>query len=313
MNFYQLVTAIQDYTENNFPTTYLANGAVISTAQQINRFIEQAELRIYNTVQLPSLRKNVIGTVTSSNSYLSAPSDYLATFSLAVIDPATGEYEYLLNKDVNFIRQSYPAPNNLGKPKYYSIFGSQYETPNELSFIMGPTPDQNYRVELHYYYYPVSIVQNAIGSLGTITNPGSGYVDGTYTNLPALGSSGDGALINLVVSGGIVVSATVSYGGSGYQAGQPLSATIGSAGSGFSVLVSSVKNPTGTTWLGDNFDTVLLYGSLVEAYTYMKGEADMLQLYNQKYTEALAQLKRLGDGLERGDAYRDGQARVKVN
>lgn len=313
MNYYQLVTAIQDYTENNFPTTYLANGAVISTTQQINRFIEQAELRIYNTVQLPSLRKNVIGTVTSSNSYLSAPSDYLATFSLAVIDPATGSYEYLLNKDVNFIRQSYPVPNNLGKPKYYSIFGSQYETPNELSFIMGPTPDQNYRVELHYYYYPVSIVQNAIGSLGTITNPGSGYVDGTYTNLPALGSSGDGALINLVVSGGIVVSATVSYGGSGYQAGQPLSATIGSAGSGFSVLVSSVKNPTGTTWLGDNFDTVLLYGALVEAYTYMKGEADMLQLYNQKYTEALAQLKRLGDGLERGDAYRDGQARVKVN
>lgn len=313
MNYYQLVTAIEDYTENNFPTTYLANGAVISPSQQINRFIEQAELRIYNTVQLPSLRKNVIGTVTSSNSYLSAPSDYLATFSLAVIDPATGSYEYLLNKDVNFIRQSYPVPNNLGMPKYYAIFGSQYETPNELSFIMGPTPDQNYRVELHYYYYPVSIVQNAIGSLGTITNPGSGYVDGIYTNLPALGSSGDGALINLVVSGGIVVSATISYGGSGYQAGQPLSATIGSAGSGFSVLVSSVKNPTGTTWLGDNFDTVLLYGALVEAYTYMKGEADMLQLYNQKYTEALAQLKRLGDGLERGDAYRDGQARVKVN
>lgn len=313
MNYYQLVSAVQDYSENNFPVTYLANGQTVSSAQQINRFIEQAELRIYNTVQIPALRKNVTGTATTNTPYLACPDDYLSSFSLAAIDPVTGEYEYLLNKDVNYIRQAYPNPTDTGKPRHYALFGPRFNATNELSFILGPTPDSNYRMELHYYYYPVSIVQNQIGSLGAITNPGSGYTNGVYTNLPATGGTGEGALLNVTVANNIVTAATLSYGGSGYTAGDSLTATIGSIGSGFAVTVSSVNNPTGTSWLGDNFDTVLLYGTLVEAYTYMKGEADMVQLYNNKYAEALQQLNRLGTGLERGDAYRDGQAKIKVN
>lgn len=313
MNYYQLQSAIQDYTENQFPLTVLANGNTISPTQQINRFIEQAELRIYNTVQLPSLRKNVTGTVSSNNPYLSCPDDFLSSFSLAAIDPVSGEYEYLLNKDVNFIRQSYPSPTDTGKPRYYALFGPRFNAPTELSFILGPTPNQNYNVELHYYYYPVSIIQNAIESLGSITNPGSGYVNGAYTNLSAIGGTGEGALLDITVSSGIVTSVTIAYPGSGYNVGDSLTATIGSSGSGFAVPISSISNPTGTSWLGDNFDTVLLYGCLVEAYTYMKGETDMMTLYNQKYTEAMQQLNRLGTGLERGDAYRDGQAKIKVN
>lgn len=313
MNYYQLLSAIQDYTENQFPLTTLADGYTISPTQQINRFIEQAELRIYNTVQIPALRKNVTGTVTPNTPYLACPDDYLSSFSMAAIDPTTGEYEYLLNKDVNFIRQSYPSPTDTGKPKYYALFGPRYGNKNELSFILGPTPNQIYSMELHYYFYPVSIVQNQIGSLGAITNPGSGYTNGVYTNLPAIGGSGDGALLNVTVANNIVTSATISYGGSGYTQGDSLTATIGTVGSGFAVTISSVNNPTGTSWLGDNFDTVLLYGSLVEAYTYMKGETDMMTLYNTKYTEALAQLKRLGDGLERNDAYRKGQTSLQYN
>jgi len=313
MNYYQLQSAIQDYTENQFPLTVLANGNTVSAAQQINRFIEQAELRIFNTVQLPSLRKNVTGTVTTNIPYLSCPDDFLSSFSMAAIDPVTGEYEYLLNKDVNFIRQSYPSPTDTGKPRYYALFGSQYTNKNELSFILGPTPNQSYSVELHYYYYPISIIQSAIASLGPISNPGSGYTTGTYNNLTAVGGSGDGALINVTVAGGIVTNVQLSYAGSGYTAGDTLTATIGSIGSGFATSVGTINNPAGTSWLGDNFDTVLLYGCLVEAYTYMKGETDMMALYNQKYTEALQQLNRLGTGLERGDAYRDGQAKIKVN
>jgi hypothetical protein len=200
-------------------------------------FVQQAEQRIYNSVQFPSIRKNMTGVVSSTTPYLSAPDDYLATYSLAVITDvtggnlATGTYEYLLNKDVNFIRQAYPTPNDKGVPRYYALFGpavSGSTITNELTFIVGPTPDANYNVELHYYYYPQSIVT------------------------------------------------------------------------------------AGTSWLGDNFDSVLLYGSLVEAYTYMKGETDMMQLYNAKYLEALALAKRLGDGMERQDAYRSGQYRQKV-
>jgi hypothetical protein len=232
---------------------------------------------------------------------------------LAAIDPVTNEYEFLLNKDVNFIRQSYPSPTDTGKPRYYALFGPRFNAKNELSFILGPTPNQVYSVELHYYYYPVSIVQSQIGSLGAITNPGAGYTNGVYNNLPVIGGSGEGALINVTVENNIVTSATLSYGGSGYTQGDSLTATIGSIGSGFAVTVSSVNNLTGNSWLGDNFDTVLLYGSLVEAYTYMKGETDMMTLYNTKYGEALQQLNRLGTGLERGDAYRDGQAKIKVN
>ena len=231
MTYSELITAIQTYTENTFPATTLADSTVVSSTTQLNRFITQAEQRIYNTVQFPSLRKNVTGSVTTSNKYLSCPEDFLSTYSLAVID-GSGNYEYLLNKDVNFIRQAYPNPTtDTGLPKYYALFGptvSGSSISNELSFIVGPTPDASYAVELHYYYYPESI---------TVTS-------------------------------------------------------------------------SGQTWLGDNFDTVLLYGSLVEAYTYMKGEADIIGLYDTKYKEALALAKRLGDGLERSDAYRSGQARV---
>lgn len=225
MNYSALVTAIQTYTENQFPATYLADGTAISSTQQINRFIEQAEQRIYNSVQFPSLRRNVTGFTTPSNKYLACPNDFLAVYSMAVIS-ATGEYTYLLNKDVNFIREAYPQPSDTGSPKYYGLFGPSYYNSAELTFILGPTPDILYNVELHYFYYPESIVT------------------------------------------------------------------------------------ANTSWLGDNFDTVLLYGCLVEAYTFMKGEQDLIALYNQKYMEALALAKRLGDGLERSDAYRSGQARV---
>ena len=231
MNYASLVSAIETYTENTFPSTTLADGTVVSSATQINLFITQAEQRIYNSVQFPSLRKNVTGTLTTSNKYLSTPNDFLATYSIAVIDPVTGAYTYLLNKDVNFIREAYPTPTSTGTPKYYALFGptvSSGTITTELSFIVGPTPDAAYSAELHYYYYPESITVAA----------------------------------------------------------------------------------DSRTWLGDNFDTVLLYASLVEAYTYMKGEQDMMGLYNGKYQEALALAKRLGDGLERSDGYRSGQYRL---
>ena len=219
MKYAALVTAISTYTENTFPTTAM------------NTFITQAEQRIYNTIQFPSLRKNVTGTVTASNKYLSCPDDFLAVHSIAVFPVAGGDYTFLLNKDVNFIREAYPNPTSTGQPKYYALFGPTTNASlptNELSFILGPTPDTTYSAELHYFYYPESITT---------------------------------AL---------------------------------------------------TTWLGDNFDSVLLYGSLVEAYTYMKGEADIMAFYDAKYKEAVALAKRLGDGMERQDAYRSGQYRQQV-
>lgn len=217
MNYTELKNAIIAYTENQDP----------SFEAEIPVFVKQAEQRIYNSVQFPSLRKNVTGSTTSSNKYLACPNDFLAVYSMAVVD-GTGRYEYLLNKDVNFIRQAYPAPTSTGLPKYYALFGPQSSDIKELTFILGPTPDATYTVELHYFFYPESIVT------------------------------------------------------------------------------------AGQTWLGDNLDSVLLYGSLVEAYTYMKGEPDMLKLYNEKYIEAVALAKRLGDGMERQDAYRNGQVRVQV-
>lgn len=312
MDYNQLFVSVQNYTENQFPDTYLANGTTVSPMQQINRLIQQAEQKIYNSVQIPPLRKNVTGNVTPNTPYLACPDDYLSSFSLAAIDPLTGAYEYLLNKDVNFIRQAYPPPNSTGMPKYYSLFGPRYTAKNELSFLLGPTPDANYQMELHYYAYPVSIVQNVAATLGTITNPGSGYTDGFYTNVAAIGNVGDGALLNITVSGGIVTAVSLAYGGSGYNVGNVLSATIGTSGSGFAVPIATVDNPTGTSWIGDNFDSVLLNGTLAEAATYMKQEPDMVQLYTQRFQESLMQLNRLGTGLERGDAYRDGQARIKV-
>ena len=217
MNYTALSAAIQAYTENT-EADFVA---------EIPVFVQQAEQRIYNTVQFPSIRKNVTGSTSANNKYLGCPSDFLAVYSMAVVD-GTGAYEYLLNKDVNFIRQAYPQPTDTAIPKYYALFGAQTNDVNELTFILGPTPDATYGVELHYYDYTESIVT------------------------------------------------------------------------------------AGTTWLGDNFDSVLLYGSLVEAYTYMKGEQDMMALYNGKYQEALALAKRLGDGMERQDAYRSGQYRQAV-
>lgn len=216
MNYTELCANIQDYTENTF------------TADELATFTKMAEQRIYNTVQLPNLRKNVTGTLTSGNKYLACPTDFLAVYSLAVIN-TDGSYEYLLNKDVNFIRQAYPTPTDTGTPAHYAIFGPESTNDNELTFIVGPTPDANYAAELHYFYYPESIVT------------------------------------------------------------------------------------AGTSWLGDNFDSALLNACLLEAITFMKGEQDMVALYNERYVQSIALLKNLGDGKDRMDAYRDGQVRIKVS
>ena len=304
MNYLELYQAIQDYSEN---TESLF-------VQNIPRFIMEAEERIYNSVQLPALRKNVTGNTSSSNPYLSIPSDYLSTYSLAVID-ATGSYNYLLNKDVNFIRAAYPKATTTGLPQYYATFGTQYSDATSLSFILGPTPDSNYQVEMHYFYYPVSIVQSVITTT-TISNAGSSYTTGTYENVALSGGSGTGALATITVSGGAITNVAIINGGSLYVVGDILTAsaaTIGNTGSNFSITVTGVDNSAGTSWLGINYDPVLLYGAMREAMLFMKGEQDLVAYYEQKYQEALGQLKRLGDGLERGDAYRDGQTKLKVN
>jgi hypothetical protein len=301
MNYVQLYQAIQDYSENT-ESLFVGN---------IARFVQEAEDRIYNSVQIPSLRKNVTGTLTASNKYLSCPDDYLSTYSMAVID-TDGSYKYLLNKDVNFIREAYPTPTSTGFPRYYALFGSQYSNPNELSFILGPTPDSSYTTELHYFYYPVSIVQGAILNIGTITG-GSLYTNGNYSNVPLTGGSGSGATANITVSGQTVTSVTIKNSGNFYVAGDVLSCSntyVGGSGSGLIIPVSSVNNTAGTSWLGDNYDPVLFYGAMREAMLFMKGEQDLVKYYEDKYTEALAQLNRLGSGLERGDAYRDGQYRI---
>ena len=218
MNYSELTAAVESYLQNDFSPT------------EMSTFVKQAEQRIYNSIQFSYLRKNVTGTLTTSNKYLSAPADFLSVYSMAVVK-ANGEYQYLINKDVNFIREVYPTPTSTGLPKYYAIFGPTVVTStitDELSFIVGPTPDSGYAVELHYYYYPESIVD------------------------------------------------------------------------------------AGTSWLGDNVDSVLLYGTLVEAYTFLKGEQDLVQLYDTKYKEALMLAKQLGDGKQRGDSYRDGQVKYPV-
>ena len=299
MYYSDLVTAVNAYIENNFPTA------------DMNRMIEQAEQRIYNTVQLPSLRRNVYGTVTSTNPYLSAPADFLSVYSLAVypVDGSTGNYLYLLNKDVNFIREAYPNPSATGQPKHYAIFGPQSSNESYLTFIIGPTPNMAYTAELHYYYYPTSIIQAAIATV-TFT-VGSGYTNGTYYNVALTGGTGNSATATIVVSGGVVTAVTIVSRGCYYVVGDALTASI--TGGTVAITVATINNQYGETWLGDNFDSALLNGTLVEAITYTKGEDNMLKLYQDRYVQAIALLKNLGDGKLRMDAYRDGQVRIAVS
>lgn len=215
MNYTELKTAVEDYVENTFSATDFAN------------MTELAEQKIYNAVQLPALRKNVTGTLTQGNKYLSAPTDFLSVFSLAVVD-GSGNYSYLLNKDVNFIREAYPNASTQGTPKYYALFGPDSSNPDELTFILGPTPSAALTAELHYFYYPQSIVT------------------------------------------------------------------------------------ANTSWLGDNFDSVLFNAVMVEAARFMKQEQDILAMYNEQFVQSLALLKNLGDGKNRQDAYRSGQTRTQV-
>jgi hypothetical protein len=305
MNYVQLYQAIQDYAETT-EQLFVAN---------IPRFVQEAEERIYNSVQLPSLRKNVTGSLTSGNKYLSLPNDWLSTYSFAIVN-ADGTYEYLLNKDVNYIRQAFPSPTDTGTPTHYALFGSQYSSANELSLILGPTPDAGYTAELHYFYYPVTIVQGQISVISS-TTVGSLYVPGVYENVSLTGGSGSGATATIVInSSGAVSSITLNEGGQFYTVGNVLSAAtanLGGAGSGFTATVTVVSNTTGTSWLGDNYDPVLFYGAMREAMIFQKQEPDVIKNYEDKYQEAMQQLKRLGDGLERGDAYRDGQTKLRVN
>ena len=308
MNYLQLQQAIQNYAENT-ESLFVAS---------IPTFIQEAEERIYNTVQIPSLRKNVDGTLTTYNPYVALPVDWLSPYSIAVVD-ANGNYNYLLNKDVNFIREAYPNAGNAyaGLPRYYALFGSQYSSINELTLILGPSPDANYMVEMHYYYYPPTIVQGQITNLNASFTAGSGYTNGVYTQVPLTGGNGVNANATIVISGNSVTSITIDDGGSLYVVGDSLgfnASAIGAGnGSGFAITVTTISNATGTSWLGNNYDPVLFYGAMREAMIFMKGEQDMVAYYEQKYQEAVAQLNRLGTGLERGDAYRDGQAKIKVN
>jgi hypothetical protein len=218
MNYTQLPASIKAYAENDFPQAVGAGG--LTSAEQIARFVQQAEQRIYNSIQFPALRKNVTGNATLNNKYLATPVDWLATFSLARIN-ADGSYEYLLNKDVNFIREAFPFPATSGAPTHYAIF-------DENTFILGPTPDASYSMELHYFYYPTSITT------------------------------------------------------------------------------------AGTSWLGDNLDSLLLYGSLLEAASFMKSDPDTVKNYMERYNEAFVMAKQLGDGKDRQDMYRTLQVRYPV-
>ena len=304
MNYATLYNSIQAYAENT-EQLFVANIPV---------FVQEAETRIYNSVQIPALRKNVTGTATANNKYLSLPNDWLSNYSIAMVD-STGNYSYLLNKDVNFIREAYPTPTATGEPQYYALFGSQYGNLNEMSLILGPTPDQNYTVEMHYYYYPPTIVQGQITGTGSL-NGGSLYTNGVYQNIALTGGSGNGAIADIVIVGQTIVSCSITFGGQFYVVGDVLTVpntSIGNSGSGFSITVASITNTAGTSWLGENYDPVLFYGAMREAIVFMKGEQDMVTYYEKMYQEALMQLKRLGDGLERGDAYRDGQLKLNVS
>lgn len=232
MNYTTLFQTVKNYCENEFPATTFTGTDGTTTVTtlsntQVNTFITEAETRIYNAVNIPALRKNVTGIISSGNPYLSLPTDWLSAYSIAVID-TSGNYIFLLNKDVNFIREAYPNSTQTGTPKFYSLFGTQLNNNYALSYLLGPTPDQSYSVEMHYFYYPQSIVT------------------------------------------------------------------------------------AGESWLGDNYDPVLLYGAMLEAAVYMKAETDIITMYKAKYDEAINELKRLCDALERGDAYRDGQLKLNA-
>jgi len=232
VNYTQLFNTVKTFTENEFPSTTFTGTDGVTTVTtlsntQVNTFIQQAETRIYNAINIPALRKNVTGTLSANNPYLSLPTDWLSAYSIAVID-GTGNYSYILNKDVSYIREAYPGPTSTGLPKYYALFGTQLSNNYALSYILGPTPDQAYGVEMHYFYYPPSIVA------------------------------------------------------------------------------------AGESWLGDNYDPVLLYGALLEAAIFMKAEADMATMYKAKLDEAMSELRRLCDALERGDSYRDGQLKLNA-
>lgn len=308
MQYTELASNVEDIVENSF------------TDAQMAMFVRQAEQVIYNSVQIANLRKNQYAQLSANNQYLSAPNDFISVYSLAVItgvtggDINTGTYEYLLNKDVNFIREAYPPPNSKGRPRHYAIFGPQYNLDTELSFILGPTPDAAYYVELHYYYYPESIVQGAIATLGSIT-AGSSYTNGTYFGVSLTGGSGSGATAKIVVSGGAVTSVTLQNPGVFYAVGNTLSvaaSSVGGTGAGFSIPVSTVTNANGTTWLGDNFDSALLNATVVEAARFMKADKEQMDVYTSLYSQSLVLLKNLGDGKQRMDAYRDGQVRNPV-
>jgi hypothetical protein len=305
MNYETLYNSIQAYAENT-EQLFVANIPV---------FVQEAEDRIYNSVNLPSLRKNVTGYCTTSNPYLSLPDDWLAPYSLAVISTETpgGYYTYLLNKDVSYIRAAYPDPTATGAPQHYALFGSQLSNLNEMTLLLGPTPDQDYQIEMHYFYYPPTIVQGQITLVGSLLG-GSLYTNGVYQNVALTGGSGANATADIVIAGGAVASCTLRFGGNFYVAGDILScSSLGSTGSGFSVTVSQVSNSTGTSWLGDNYNPVLFYGAMREAMLFMKGEQDLVAYYEKMYQEALGQLRRLGDGMDRGDVYRDGQLKLNLS
>ena len=310
MNYEELYNTIQSYAENT-ESLFVANIAV---------FVQQAEDRIYNSVQLPSLRKNVTGTLTSGNQYISLPDDWLSNYSLAVID-SSNNYKYLLNKDVNYLREAYPAVVSTsgtyqgtpqGVPAYYALFGSQLSNVNELTLMVAPTPDANYTVEMHNFYYPPTIVQGQISAIGSLVG-GSLYTNGVYQNVPLDGGSGANASADIVILGGTVTSCTIKFGGNFYVVGDILTCSaLGPTGTGFQVSVATISNATGRSWVGDNYPPVVLYGAMREAMIFMKGEQDMITYYQKMYEEAMVQLNRLGTGLERGDAYRNGQARIMV-
>jgi len=300
MNYLQLLQNIQNYAENT-ESLFVSN---------IPTFIKEAEDRIYNSVQIPALRKNVTGTLTASNPYVALPTDWLANYSLAIVD-TYGNYTYLIDKDVNFIREAYPNQSTLSAPKYYSLFGAQYSNVNEMTLMVGPTPDQSYTVEMHYFYYPPTIVQGQIATFSGTFSQGSNYTSGVYYSVPLTGGNGSNATATIQIVGGSVSTVTLDDGGSLYTVGDSLSfsaSAIGNGtGSGFSINVATVSNALGTSWLGDNYDPVLFYGAMREAMIFMKSDQDMVTYYEQKYQEALMQIKRLGDGLDRNDAYRRQQ------